>query len=235
VDTFTEYYYPAIGQAAVRLLEAAGCEVLLGPTRCCGRPMISNGMLRQAKAMAEENVARLRPYAEQGVPLVGLEPSCTVTFKDEYPDLVPGAPAETVARHTYALEEFLLALHDAGVRLPFARQQRRILLHGHCHQKAMIGTRPALAALCWIPGSTVGEVDSGCCGMAGSFGVEAEHYEISLAMGERVLFKAIRDLPADAVIVAAGASCRQQIAHGTGRRAVHLAEALADALDAPQG
>ncbi len=235
VDTFTEYYYPAIGQAAVRLLEAAGCEVDLARTRCCGRPMISNGMLRQAQALARANIAQLHPYAAEGLPLVGLEPSCTVTFKDEYPDLVPGEAADVVARHTFMIEEFLATLHGAGIRLPFARQDRRVLLHGHCHQKAMVGTRPSLAALRAVPGFAVQEVDSGCCGMAGSFGVEAEHYEISLAMGERVLFKAIRDLPPESLIVAAGASCRQQIAHGTGRRALHLAEALAGALDAPEG
>ncbi len=235
VDTFTEYYYPAIGRSAVRLLEAAGCEVALVSTRCCGRPMISNGMLRQAKALAAANVATLRPYAERGLPLVGLEPSCTITFKDEYPDLVPGEAAEIVARQTFMIEEFLTMLHEAGMRLPFARQNRRVLLHGHCHQKAMIGTSASVTALRRVPGFAVQEVDSGCCGMAGSFGMEAEHYAVSLAMGERVLFKAIRDLPPEALVVAGGASCRQQIVHGTGRRAVHLVEALASALDAPEG
>jgi Fe-S oxidoreductase len=156
-----------------------------------------------------------------------------VTLKDEYPDLVPGAAAEAVAGQTFMIEEFLVALHDRGVRLPFAERARTVLLHGHCHQKALVGTQPSRAALGWLPGVTVREVDSGCCGMAGSFGFESEHYEVSLAMGERVLFKAIRDLPPDALVVAAGASCRQQILHGTGRPAVHLVEALADALDAP--
>jgi FAD/FMN-containing dehydrogenase/Fe-S oxidoreductase len=235
VDTFTEYYYPAIGRAAVRLLEAAGCRVDLARTRCCGRPMISTGLLRQATALAAENVARLRPAAEEGIPLVGLEPSCVVTFKDEYPDLVPGAAADAVARRTFMLEEFLAALDAAGIRPPFLRQERRVLLHGHCHQKAIIGIGPSLAALGAVPGWAVQAVDAGCCGMAGSFGLEREHYETSLAMGERVLFKAVRDFSSDGLIVAAGASCRQQIAHGTGRRAVHLAEALASALDAPEG
>ncbi len=230
VDTFTEFYYPSIGQAAVRLLEAAGCEVALASTRCCGRPMISNGMLRQAKALAVENVARVRPFAEAGIPLVGLEPSCTVTFKDEYPDLCPGAAAETVARQALMLEEYLAGLAAVGIRPPYVEQSCRVLLHGHCHQKAMVGTGPSLAALRAVPGFAVHEVDSGCCGMAGSFGVEREHYAVSLAMGERVLFRAVRELPPDALIVAAGASCRQQIAHGTGRPALHLAEALAGAL-----
>ena len=235
VDTFTEYYYPEIGRAAVRLLEAAGCRVDLAPTRCCGRPMISNGMLRQAAALAQGNVARLRPWAEEGVPFVGLEPSCAVTFKDEYPDLVPGEAADAVAQGTLLLEEFLATLAAAGVRPPFVRQERQVLLHGHCHQKAIVGIGPSLAALRAVPGWTVEAVDAGCCGMAGSFGMEREHVDVSLAMGERVLFKALRDCPADGMIVAAGASCRQQIAHGTGRRALHLAEALASALDAPGG
>jgi Fe-S oxidoreductase len=235
VDTFTEYYYPSIGQAAVRLLEAAGCRVELAATQCCGRPMISNGMLREARALAEANVARLRPYADDGVPIVGLEPSCAVTFKDEYPDLAPGPAADAVARQTYLFEEFLAALQGAGTRLPYARQERHVLLHGHCHQKAMVGIGPSVAVLASVPGWRVEPIDSGCCGMAGSFGVEREHYAVSLAMGERVLFKALRGAPADAVVVAAGASCRQQIAHGTGRRAVHPAEALAGALAQTNG
>ena len=231
VDTFTEYYYPAIGRAAVRLLEAAGCDVELAPARCCGRPMISNGMLRDAQTLARANTQRLDAFASEGLPLVGLEPSCTVTLTDEYPDLAPGAAADRVARQTFMIEEFLVHLHEGGIRLPFGRHERRVLLHGHCHQKAMVGTQPSLVALRWLPGAAVQEVDSGCCGMAGSFGYEAEHYDVSLAMGERVLFKAIRDLPPDALIVAAGASCRQQILHGTGRRALHLVEALAGALE----
>ena len=233
VDTFTEFYYPSIGQAAVRLLEAAGCQVILAPSGCCGRPMISNGLVREAQALARRNVPRLQPLVDAGVPIVGLEPSCTVMLKDEYPDLVPGDAAESVARHTLMIEEFLVRLHEHGVRLPFAPRPRTVVLHGHCHQKAMVGTQASLSALGWLPRTTVREVDSGCCGMAGSFGYEHEHYDVSLAMGERVLFKAIRDLPPDALVVAAGASCRQQILHGTGRRALHLAEALADALDAP--
>jgi FAD/FMN-containing dehydrogenase/Fe-S oxidoreductase len=231
VDTFTEYYYPAIGQAAVRVLEAAGCEVVLAPSRCCGRPMISNGLLKEAQALAVANTKRLRPYADEGIPIIGLEPSCTVTLKDEYPDLAPGDAADRVARHTFMIEEFLVQLRARGIALPLGRRERRVLLHGHCHQRAMVGTQPSLAALRWLPGATVVEADSGCCGMAGSFGYEAEHYTVSLAMGERALFKAIRDLPIDALIVAAGASCRQQILHGTGRPAVHLVEALAEALD----
>jgi FAD/FMN-containing dehydrogenase/Fe-S oxidoreductase len=231
VDTFTEFYYPSAGRAAVRVLEAAGCQVELAPASCCGRPMISNGLLREAQVLAGRNVGRLRPLADAGVPIVGLEPSCTVTFKDEYPDLAPSAATDAVARNTLAIEEFLIMLHDRGIRLPLKPWPRTILLHGHCHQKAMVGTQASLTALRWLPDASVREVDSGCCGMAGSFGYEAEHHEVSLAMGERVLFKAVRELPTDAQVVAAGASCRQQIFHGTGRRAAHLIEVLSAALD----
>jgi len=231
-DTFTEFYHPAVGCAAVRVLEAAGCDVTLAPIRCCGRPMISNGLLSEAKTMAAANVARLAPFARAGTPIIGLEPSCTVTLKDEYPDLAPGEEARAVAGQTLMIEEYLAILRERGVSLPFRRRDHRVALHGHCHQKAMVGMRPSLSALAWLPGTAVQEIDGGCCGMAGSFGFEAEHYEISLAMGERVLFKAVRELPADVQIVAAGTSCRQQILHGTGRRAAHPVEVLADALDA---
>src|SRR5579859_6224559 len=230
VDTFTEYYYPAIGRAAVRVLESAGCRVELVPLSCCGRPMISNGMLRQAQGLAARTVERLRPFAEAGVPVVGLEPSCVVTFKDEYPDLLRGGAVDAVARATYAFEEYLGVLDAAGIRPPYTTVDRHVLMHGHCHQKAMIRTGPALAALRAVPGASVDEIDSGCCGMAGSFGVEREHYDVSIAMGERVLFKTVQAAPAETLLVASGTSCRQQIAHGTGRRALHLAEALALAL-----
>src|SRR5579864_7440289 len=172
VDTFTEYYYPSIGRAAVRVLESAGCRVELVPLSCCGRPMISNGMLRQVRGLAARTVERLRPFAEAGVPIVGLEPSCIVTFKDEYPDLLRGGAVDAVARATYAFEEYLGVLDAAGIRPPYTTVDRHVLMHGHCHQKAMIRTGPALAALRAVPGSTVEEIDSGCCGMAGSFGVE---------------------------------------------------------------
>ena len=235
VDTFTEYYYPSIGRAAVRVLESAGCRVELVPLSCCGRPMISNGMLRQAQGLAARTIERLRPFAEAGVPIVGLEPSCFVTFKYEYPDLLRGGAVDAVARAPYAFEEYLGALDAAGIRPPYTPADRRVLMHGHCHQKAIIRTGPALAALRAVPGAAVEEIDSGCCGMAGSFGVEREHYDVSIAMGERVLFKTVRAAPAETLLVASGTSCRQQIAHGTGRRALHLAEALALALPPDAG
>lgn len=234
VDTFTEFYSPEIGQAAVRVLEALGCEVTVVRPRCCGRPLISQGLLREAQALAQDTLDRLAPLVEQGIPLVGLEPSCTVTLTDEYPDLVPGEAAGRLARITYTVDEYLALVQDRGGRFPVDPQPpRQVVVHGHCHQKALVGMRPTLSVLRSVPGYAVREVDSGCCGMAGSFGMEREHYEISLAMGERVLFPAVRALPPDALVVANGASCRQQIAHGTGRRALHMVEVLARSLSAP--
>jgi len=230
-DTYMTYNYPEIGKAAVKVLEAAGFEVLLPEHRCCGRPMISKGLIATAREHAAYNVEALSAYAAQGIPIVGCEPSCILTFRDEYPDLLDDPRAGELAKSTFMIEEFLVGLQERGeLALPFAAAARSILLHGHCHQKALIGSSPSLRVLRLLPGARVEEVDSGCCGMAGSFGYEAEHYALSLAIGERRLFPAVRARGADTEIVAAGVSCRQQIAHGTGRRARHLVEVLADAL-----
>ena len=230
-DTYTTYNYPELGRAAVKVLEAAGFEVILADKKCCGRPMISKGLLRQARENAAYNVDRLYRYAEQGIPIVGLEPSCVLTFRDEYPDLIDDPRAERLAKGTFLIEEFLLGLQEQGrLSLPFRPRATSILLHGHCHQKALVGSSPSLQVLRLLPEARVEEVDSGCCGMAGSFGYEKEHYEMSLAIGDRRLFPAIKAKGPEWEVVAAGVSCRQQIAHGTGRRAKHLVEVLADAL-----
>ena len=235
-DTFLEHNYPEIGQAAVRLLEAAGYEPLLVRRECCGRPMISKGLLERARANARINVERLAPYAAQGIPIVGFEPSCILTFRDEYPDLLPGPDALRVAASSFLFDEFIAQAREAGrFDARFREGPRKILLHGHCHQKAAVGVEPSLAALRLLPGAAVEVVDSGCCGMAGSFGYEREHYEISMAIGARRLFPAVQAQPADAVIAAAGVSCRAQIAQGTGRRALHPVEILAAALAEPSG
>ena len=230
-DTYMTYNYPELGKAAVKVLEAAGFEVILADKKCCGRPMISKGLLQQARENAAYNVDRLAPYAERGIPIVGLEPSCILTFRDEYPDLLDDSRTERLAKGTFLIEEFLLGLHEQGqLRLPLRSGATSVLLHGHCHQKALAGSSPSLQVLRLLPGARVEEVDSGCCGMAGSFGYEKEHYEMSLAIGGRRLFPAIEAKGPEWEVVAAGVSCRQQIAHGTGRRAKHLIEVLADAL-----
>jgi FAD/FMN-containing dehydrogenase/Fe-S oxidoreductase len=234
-DTFMNYNYPEIGQAAVAVLGRAGYEVMLVAKRCCGRPMISKGMLEEARANAIYNVDLLAPYAEQGVPIIGCEPSCILTLRDEYPDLVSDARVETVAANSFMIEEFLAKLHAHGeLDLPFKDVKRQLLLHGHCHQKALIGTGPSLTMLRLPPGFEVEEVDSGCCGMAGSFGFEHEHYDISRAIGSRRLFPAVeakmQATNGDFDVVAAGVSCRQQVEHFTGKRPKHLVEVLAEAL-----
>jgi FAD/FMN-containing dehydrogenase/Fe-S oxidoreductase len=234
-DTFADYNDPQIARAAVRVLEAAGYRVIL-PTRrvCCGRPMISKGLLTEARALLRAQLDALGPYAAAGMPIIGLEPSCILTFRDELPDLIDDPRAAQIARQSFLFDEFLAAEVRAGrARLPLRASQAApsYLLHGHCHQKALVGSTAAIELLRMIPGAAVREVDSGCCGMAGSFGYEAEHYEISQAIGERALFPAVRSLAAGGEVVAMGTSCRQQIADGTGRRAYHLAEILADSLE----
>ena len=234
-DTFNTYNTPHIARAATEVLEAAGFEVVLPGHKCCGRPMISKGLVEEARAAAQDTVNRLAPFAKQGIPIVGLEPSCLLTLRDEYLYLLPNdANAKLVAKQAYSFEEFIANLAEEGaVReapLLFTEQKRNILLHGHCHQKALVGTEPSKRTLTLPPNYTVSEVDSGCCGMAGAFGYEAEHYDVSIQMAERRLLPAIRDADEETIIVAAGVSCRQQIKHGTGRQALHPAEVIRDAL-----
>jgi FAD/FMN-containing dehydrogenase/Fe-S oxidoreductase len=228
-DTFVTYNTPEIGRAAVQLLETAGYRVVLVDRKCCGRPLISKGMLSKAREHAAWNVERLHPYAARGVAIVGLEPSCILTVRDEWVDLLRTDEARTVAKQSALLEQFLLRERERGLELRWTAHGRQVLLHGHCHQKAMVGTAPTVGALNWA-GYTVSEVDSGCCGMAGSFGFEREHYDISVALGNRRLAPAVKAAPAATEVVAPGISCRQQIQHLAGRRAKHPAEVLWEAL-----
>jgi Fe-S oxidoreductase len=232
-DTFNTYQTPSVAIAATRLLETLGYRVVLADRGCCGRPMISKGMLDEARALAADNVARLAPAARAGRPIVGLEPSCLLTLRDEYPELVRTEDARLVARQSLLLEEFLTKELKAGHPL-FARKHadagRKVLLHGHCHQKALVGTAPTVAVL-KAAGYQVSEVDAGCCGMAGSFGFEAEHYDLSVKIAERRLAPAVRVAGADVAVCAPGISCRQQVEHTTGRVPKHPAELLWEALE----
>jgi FAD/FMN-containing dehydrogenase/Fe-S oxidoreductase len=221
-DTFMNYHEPEIGKAAVAVLEASGYDVVLAKKECCGRPAISKGMLERARELAGRNVAALSAFARDGVPIVGLEPSCILTLRDEYPDLVPGEDAKKVAEHSVLLEEL------EGLDLSFPHPSSSVLVHGHCHLKALVGTEP-LSAFLEKMSSQVSFVDSGCCGMAGSFGYEQEHFDVSLQMAERRLLPAVRDAADETVVVAPGTSCRHQIADATGRRALHPAELAARA------
>jgi Fe-S oxidoreductase len=230
-DTFNTYNYPHVAMAATEVLEAAGFEVILPGHKCCGRPMMSKGLVSKARRAARDTIDRLAPLAEQGLPIIGLEPSCLLSMRDEYFSLLPGDPrVKLVAEHCFTFEEFMAQLAEAGqLKLDFTAEPGVVLLHGHCHQKALVGTGPSKRTLA-LPGHTVTEIDSGCCGMAGAFGYEAEHYAISLAMAERRLLPAIRQKDQHTIIAAAGVSCRQQIKHGAGRQALHPAEVLRAAL-----
>ena len=231
-DTYMNYNYPEIGKAAVALLEAAGLNVVLSDTKCCGRPMISKGMLDDATANAVSNIDQLYAYAEQGIPVIGCEPSCLLTFRDEYPQLVRDDRAQKVAENSYMIDEYLMQLQEDGeLELDLGNLEKKVLFQAHCHQKAEMGTATSLAALRLAPGYQVELVNAGCCGMAGSFGYEKEHYDLSMKIGEEALFPAIRAKDDDWEVAVMGVSCRQQVEDGTGRKARHLVEVLADALE----
>lgn len=227
-DTFVTYFEPEIGQAATHLLEAAGYNVSLADGRkCCGRPMLSERNEEKARAVAAHNVQLLAPIARQGTPIVGLEPSCVLTIRKDYPNLLASDDARLLADHVLTFEEFIAEEAQAGrFTLSPSKPPDEILLHGHCHQKVMIGTGPAMEALALTGAQRVEEIPTTCCGMAGSNGYECEHYERSLEAAEVTLLPAVRAASSSTEIVAAGVSCRQQIKSGTDRIARHPAEIL---------
>lgn len=236
-DSFTSYTEPGIGRAAVELLSLSGYRVQLAAGGCCGRSSLSKGMLDDARRKAAALVSLLSDGTEPGSPVVGCEPSCLLTLRDETLSLLPNdAPAREVAGRVRQIEELITEAIDAG-ELSLAPDSwvagRRILFHGHCHQKAEVGTAATVALLRRIPGAEIVELDAGCCGMAGSFGFEAEHYEISMTIGEDRLFPAVRAEPPTTLIAATGVSCRQQVAHGTRRRAYHPLELVRAAVARP--
>jgi FAD/FMN-containing dehydrogenase/Fe-S oxidoreductase len=229
-DTFNNFNTPNVAVAATRFFEKSGYRVRLVDKKCCGRPMISKGMLSQAKENAAWNIDRLAPFAEKGTPIVGLEPSCLLTLRDEYPEFVRTTAARKVAENSYLFEEFVMREVNAGrLKLDASGDGKKVLLHGHCHQKALVGTAPTVAML-KAASYEVSEVDSGCCGMAGSFGFEKEHYDLSTKIGNRRLAPAVKAVEAGVEVVAPGISCRQQIDHLAARKAKHPAELLWDSV-----
>jgi FAD/FMN-containing dehydrogenase/Fe-S oxidoreductase len=224
-DTFHNYFQPAPLRAAVTVLERAGYEVRIPRKQvCCGRAAISKGLLDHARDLQTELVETLAAELERGTWIVGLEPSCLLTLRDELPDLVRDPRAKQIAGAAVMLEEFLAALPDWSP----GRLERRAVVHGHCHQKAIVGMKPTVEVLSRVEGLEFTVLDSGCCGMAGSFGYEKGHYEVSKAAGERVLFPAVRGAAPDDLVVAPGFSCRTQIGDFCGgRHAIHTAELLA--------
>jgi FAD/FMN-containing dehydrogenase/Fe-S oxidoreductase len=229
-DTFTNHVEPEIGIAAFEVLRAAGLGATLAPHVCCGRPLISQGLLAAARERAARNVAALYPRAARGAPIVFVEPSCLSAVREDAPDLLRGAmreQARVVASHAVLFEEFLEAELAAGrATLRFGSAPRAVLLHVHCHQRSMGLAAAAAALLGRLPGATITDLDAGCCGMAGSFGYTRDHYDVSQAIGERKLLPAARALAAGTVLAAAGTSCRHQVRHFTGVQALHPAQLI---------
>ena len=247
VDTFNNYFEPDNARAALTVLEAAGYRVHLARASdgarplCCGRTFLASGLVDEARAEARRTMAALRPYVERGIPIVGLEPSCLYTLRDEFKSMLPGSEADALAERAVLFEEFLAAEHQSGrlnLRLQ-ALPQKKALLHGHCHQKAFGAMSSVEQVLRLIPQLNVETVESGCCGMAGAFGYDADHYDVSMKMAEASLLPALRKADADTLLVADGTSCRHQIRDGLKdgkalgpleRQAVHVAQVLARAL-----
>ena len=246
VDTFNGHFESENAFSALKVLAAAGYTAHVatknaanGNPLCCGRTYLASGMVEQAKARAAELVRALLPFAEKGIPIVGLEPSCLLTRRDEA--LVMGideieglrGAAQKVADHAVLFEEFLAAQATVGkldaLKGRLKPVDKPILVHGHCHQKAFAAVAPLMDVLKLIPGAKPELIESSCCGMAGSFGLEASHFEVSMQMAELSLLPAVRAQP-DAIIVADGTSCRHQIRDGAQREAVHVATLLAGLL-----
>ncbi len=235
VDEFTDYNDTEIGIKAVQLLSRLGYRVLLIDHDQSGRTFLSKGLLRTAARIAARNVQALHGLVNEQTPLVGIEPSAILGFRDEYPDLLRGEAqqqAGELARHVYLIDEFLSREMDAGriQKSQFTTGAKSIMLHGHCQQKAIASTASTQKVLSFPEHYTVTEIPSGCCGMAGSFGYEKEHITLSKQVGELVLFPAIRNTKEDVLIAASGTSCRHQIKDGTGRKGLHPVEILFEAL-----
>ena len=222
-DSFSSYTEPEIGIAAIQLLERAGWRVQLVDDVCCGRSQISKGLLEAAKRNHARLIDRLAPFADAGTPIVGCEPSCVFTLSDELITLSQGDErAKTIARQAGLVDDLIAdAIDDGSLGVPESTLGMPIVFHGHCHQKAAGALPSSVRLLGKLPAAEVTVLDAGCCGMAGSFGFEREHYDLSMQIGEMRLFPAVRSAPADALIAATGVSCRQQITHGTGRKAEH--------------
>jgi Fe-S oxidoreductase len=237
VDTFSNHLDPQIAHAALDVLQSAGYTVHIAQPAtgeralCCGRTFHSNGLIAEARNEATRLLDVLSPFAARGLPIIGLEPSCLLMLRDEYHSLGLGERVSQVAHAAVLLEEFLAREHDAKrLTLPLKPLAGKVLVHGHCHQKAF-GAMPAMGkVLGLVPDLQVEFIESSCCGMAGSFGMEAEHYEMSMQMGELSLLPTVRAADADTLLVANGTSCRHQIRDGAARESQHLAQVLQRAL-----
>ena len=241
-DTFNRYFEPDNLSAAVSVLTKLGYEIeVLQPTPadgarplCCGRTFLSSGLVAQARAEAQRVIAAAAPYVSEGIPIVGLEPSCLLSLRDEFAAMLPGAETQILAGQAFLFEEFLVREAESGrIASPIARHNGEILLHGHCHQKAFGAMGATTGALDLVEGLDTKVIETSCCGMAGSFGYQAETYDVSMAMAELNLLPAVRDAGPDTVLAADGFSCRHQIRDGTGRDARHIARILDDIIEPP--
>jgi len=237
VDSFNRYFEPENLRAAIRVLQAAGLSLDIVKATdgsrplCCGRTFLSAGLVDQAKTEARRLVDALKPYADQGIAIIGLEPSCLLTLRDEIPALLPGDDTARIARHARMFEEFIADQADNDqFNLNLKSPAPKVMLHGHCHQKAMHATAGLEQTLALLPGTIVEKIETSCCGMAGAFGYGVETYETSLKMGEMDLLPAVRNSDAEAIIVADGTSCRHQIRDNTDRKPMHVARLLELAL-----
>ena len=236
VDTFNTYFEPENAHAAIKVLEAAGYTVNLpvfeARPACCGRTFLNAGLIDEARTEIERLVKVLGPWAEKGIPIIGLEPSCLLTFRDELTVILPGDKSEAIKKEAVLLDEFLLSEKQKG-RLHLDLQPleaKKALVHTHCHQKALSTKGTTEEILKWIPHLEVESIQSGCCGMAGAFGYESEHYQTSMAMANLDLLPVIRAASPDTIIVAGGTSCRHQIDHGTDHKAVSFLQVLEKSL-----
>jgi len=235
VDEFTNYNDSKLGICAIRMLNRSGTRVRIIRHPVSARTYISKGLLKKAKKLARRNVTAFSGLVTAEMPLVGLEPSAILGFRDEFPELVGNelaGPARELAQHCMTIEEYLVQAYKAGRidRNWFTGNNVLVKLHGHCQQKSIASTGPTIEMLSIPVGYHVEEIPSGCCGMAGSFGYEKEHYDIAMKVGELILFPAVRHAPEGTVIAAPGTSCRHQILDGTGKRALHPVEVLYGAL-----
>jgi glycerol-3-phosphate dehydrogenase subunit C len=242
IDTFTHYFEPEIADAAKTVLAMCGYQVeVLRPTQddseslrplCCGRTFLSNGMVSKARYEAQRMMAALAPIIERGTPIIGLEPSCLLALRDEFYSLrLDGEQVGKLGKQVFLFEEFLSREQIKGLNIPLkGLAGKKALVHGHCHQKAFGAMKSVRKLLSTIPGLEFDLLDASCCGMSGSFGLEAEHFDASMQMAELALLPAIRNAATDTLIIADGFSCRHQILDGTGRKAEHVAIILRDAL-----
>jgi len=240
VDTFSNHFDTETAEAALDVLLAGGYRIHIAHPLaderplCCGRTFLSHGLVAEARAEARRTVDALWPYVERGLPVIGLEPSCLLMLRDEYYALGLGEKVDKIAKASLLLEEFLAREHDAKrLRLAFKSMPgARAMVHGHCHQKAFGAMKAMRKVLGLVPDLQVEFIESSCCGMAGAFGLEAEHYEMSMRMAELALLPKVREAGPETLLIANGTSCRHQIRDGAQRESVHFARVLRTALAA---